>query len=136
MLDAWKFTNALVAHTHIAMAGLVTSLLMLVLVTLNNGKLDCASLSHPLPFTLWHLGTVSYTTSMLLLGITEAKNPTVVYFSQPVSQGAYIVRLCSGLLMTASSAWWFSTAWRAWLALRTPSTTTPNTTAKWKDAPT
>ena len=105
-LDKMKFTNGLVAHSHLAMAGFVTSFLML---------LSGESLSKPcrkgltasLPFFSWHIAVGIYLIAMWWSSYLEAANPGyIVAQSSPVLL-PYLVRSCCGIVMLiVSFTWW------------------------------
>ena len=113
VLDRWKFTNALVAHTHIAMAGMLSCFLVLVLIAMDEGGRRAAALARVPAFVLWHSSTYILCGVLLWLGTLEADRPALVFFSEPASQIAYAARLLAGLGMTAAAALWF-------VALRSP----------------
>jgi cytochrome c oxidase cbb3-type subunit 1 len=107
VLDRWKFTNALVAHTHIAMAGMLSCFLMLILIALDDHAPRRAALAEPLGFALWHGGALLMCGALLALGTLEADQPARVYFSEPISQTMYLLRLLAGVAMTlAVLRWW------------------------------
>lgn len=106
VLDGWKYTNALVAHTHIAMAGMLSCFLMLILVALSEDSARRAALTHRGNFLLWNISAYAMVGSLLWLGTLEAKRPALVYFSEPASQLVYLLRLCAGLVMTIPAARW------------------------------
>lgn len=108
VLDRWKFTNALVAHTHIAMGGMLTCFLVLVLIALDPRRRRHTALGDTGAFVAWHGGCGLYALTMLLLGIAEASDPGIVYFSEPLSQWAYALRLAAGILMLAASWRWLA----------------------------
>ena len=74
VLDRIKFTHILVAHSHLAMAGFLTNMNMLVLSNISDPESAAVkSLNHPVPYFAWQgalafhiaclvgIGTVSYT---------------------------------------------------------------------------
>ena len=56
LLDRVKFTNALVAHAHVAMAGMVSCFLVIVLIALNQGTALAGLFDSRAPFWLWQGG--------------------------------------------------------------------------------
>jgi cytochrome c oxidase cbb3-type subunit 1 len=107
VLERWKFTNALVAHAHLAMAGMMTSFVALVLIALGRGTPLAGVLAAPVPFALWHFGCLVYVVSMLLLGTLEGIDPGIVIRGAPTSTGLYAFRWIGGAMMLAASiAWW------------------------------
>ena len=107
VLDRWKFTNALVAHTHIAMAGMLSCFLILILIALDEPGRRRAALAEPIGFALWHGGALLMCGALLVLGTLEADQPARVYFSEPIAQLIYLLRLLAGGAMTlAVLRWW------------------------------
>ena len=96
-----KFTNGLVAHTHLAMAGLVTSVNAAILHTLGGGWKRDGS------FWLWQGGCVVYVALMMTLGFQESENAGALFRSEAWTQFYYTGRLISGLAMTFASGRWF-----------------------------
>jgi cytochrome c oxidase cbb3-type subunit 1 len=111
-LDRWKFTNVLVAHTHMAMAGMLSCLLVLVMIVLGQGSAWSEAFSRRGSFIAWHGGALLMIGALTWIGMKEAEDPALVYFSAPATQAAYLLRLAAGLLMTGASL--------AWLAAVTP----------------
>lgn len=98
--EAWKFTNALVAHAHLAMAGLVTSINLMVLRQLRGGGTRRG-------FWLWQGGCVVHVAVLLLAGTLEAGREVEWYLRAGWTQAFYGVRLAAGVAMlTASVQWW------------------------------
>jgi len=107
VLERWKFTNALVAHAHLAMAGMMTSFAALVLIALGRGTRLAGVLAAPVPFAVWQFGCLVYVVSMLLLGTLEGIDPGIVLRGAPTSTALYAFRWAAGALMFgASVAWW------------------------------
>jgi cytochrome c oxidase cbb3-type subunit I len=101
-----KFTNAMVAHAHLAMAGLVTSANMAVLAELRAAGLVRG-------FWLWQGACIAQVALLLALGWIETENEAAVFLSAPGSQLIYAGRLLAGILMlTASLQWWRSSLLR------------------------
>ncbi len=100
-----KFTHALVAHAHLAMAGLVTSVNAVVLVTLTG---------RPAPrgvFAAWQAGCALFVGAMLVVGWNEAEQAAELYRGEGAAQVGFILRLAGGLAMTAASVRWLLDAW-------------------------
>jgi cytochrome c oxidase cbb3-type subunit I len=110
ILDHWKFTNALVAHVHIAMAGMVTSFNVLVLVMLNHRTSLRYNFSDTYVFWFWQIGTIVHALSLLAAGSLEAMNPGWLFTGHPLMNMLYLIRLFAGLFMLAASLKWL------WLA--------------------
>jgi cytochrome c oxidase cbb3-type subunit 1 len=110
VLERWKFTNALVAHAHLAMAGLVTSFVVLVLMGLTREGALAATFRPARPFVLWHGGCLVYVLAMLALGSLEAADPGVVIRGAAAGAVLYAVRLAAGLAMLAASVEWLAAA--------------------------
>lgn len=107
ILDGWKYTNALVAHTHIAMAGMLSCFLMLVLITLDRSGRRARTLSARAAFVLWHSSAYVLCSVLLWIGALEAEQPALVYFSHSSSQLAYLIRLLAGVGMTLAVLSWY-----------------------------
>lgn len=101
-----KFTNGLVAHAHLAMAGLVTAVNALVLHTLGGG------LSRRAAFWLWQGGCVLHVGLLLALGWVEADAEGALFRGESWIQLIYGGRLVAGLAMAAASVLWFKEASR------------------------
>ncbi len=102
-----KFTNALVAHAHLAMAGFSTALCFVVLQANVRGGLR-AALEDKHSFGIWQAGTVVYVVAMALLGWRESVVPGVLFQSDQTAHLLYSLRLLSGVVMAAISLRWFS----------------------------
>lgn len=105
VLEIVKFTNAMVAHAHLAMAGMVTSLNMLILSRLGKWE-DASPWSDGVGFVLWHMGTIVYVIIMTLQGVREGIDPFVLYGSDSLTNLTYSIRLLSGILMLIASLRW------------------------------
>jgi cytochrome c oxidase cbb3-type subunit 1 len=95
-----KFTSALVAHSHLAMAGLLTSLGGLILAELTGRRTNRGA------FLVWHAGVGVQVAALLLLGWNELENPAVYYRSEAWPHGLLLVRLVAGVAMTFASFRW------------------------------
>ena len=95
-----KFTNGMVAHAHLAMAGLVTSANFAVLVELRGVKASRG-------FWLWQTACAVHVALLLTLGWLEVSSEPAVFLSSPWIQAIYAGRLAAGVLMLlASIQWW------------------------------
>jgi len=110
VLDVLKFTNALVAHAHLAMAGMLGALNMQIL-----GSLGPIQKSDPwmdrVAFWCWQLGTLTYVVAMTIQGVREGQEPFVLWGGDEVTHILYLVRLGAGLSMVLASVRW------CWLAV-------------------
>lgn len=107
VLDLMKFTNGLVAHAHLAMAGMLGALNLLIL-----GSLGRVEASDPwadrLSFWCWQVGTLLYVLAMLGQGVREGLDPTVLFGQNDLTSVLYAVRLfAGGALVFANLRWIF-----------------------------
>jgi len=110
ILDRTKFTHALVAHAHLAMAGLVTSFNMLLLTNLGPAAGPLAKRG---PFALWHAGLVGHLVTLALLAGYEASDAGWLFQRSETEAGLYIARLCAGAIMAGASVWWLANVTRS-----------------------
>lgn len=110
ILDHWKFTNALVAHVHIAMAGMITSFNILILVVLNQSSPLERIFSSRGSFWAWQFGTVVHAVALLVAGTLEVWHPAWLFTGHPAMNVLYGIRLAAGLVMLAAAWFWFSLA--------------------------
>lgn len=110
ILDHFKFTDGLVAHSLLAMAGFLSSFLIVVMVQLLGG--DGWIFTRPRAFYLWNGAVAGYVISMMTAGWREGFNPAFSIAPSPVRNTLYIVRLVAGVLMFAASLEWFVDATR------------------------
>ncbi len=103
-----KFTNVLVAHSHLTMAGMITSLHVALL--LNLGPVHA-----PLrrSFWLWQGAGALHVAALLWLGWREGVEPGVLYVRGGVADLCYGLRLLTGLAMLAASMHWLATLGRS-----------------------
>ncbi|ATC64165.1 hypothetical protein CMV30_09465 [Nibricoccus aquaticus] len=101
-----KFTHGLVAHAHLAMAGLVTSVHVVILNELRATR--------PLRtgFVLWQSACALYVTTMMILGWQENTHASELFRSETWTQFLLAARLLAGLAMTTVSLRWLLTASR------------------------
>lgn len=102
-----KFTNVMVAHSHLAMAGLITSLHLALL--LNFGPARAPSRRS---FWLWQAGCAVHIGALLWVGWREGAEPSVLYLRGGVADACYGLRWLAGLAMLAASIEWLATLGR------------------------
>ena len=104
-LDRFKFTDALVGHSHLAMAGFISSLNLFLLVALL-GK-DGRGLNSDWAFYAWQAGTLGYVFVMFLAGCLESNDPAFTIVPGAARDTLYSLRLVCGFLMLASAFHWW-----------------------------
>ena len=111
-LDRWKFTNALVAHAHLAMAGLTSAVAALLLVCLGGGGRVPAALAARWPFWAWNGGTAAMVGALGWLGTLEAADPGLLFRpGEAAVTVAYGARWLAGAAMLAAALAWLVRAW-------------------------
>jgi cytochrome c oxidase cbb3-type subunit 1 len=95
-----KFTNGLVAHSHLAMAGLLTCHGGLILAELTGRR------TRRWAFVTWQAGCAVQIVALLVLGWTEGLDPAASYRGEPWPHALLIVRLVAGAAMATASARW------------------------------
>ena len=104
VLDRFKFTDALVGHSHLAMAGFLSSLEFFILTSLpefNEGLLDERT-----AFWAWQLGVVAYIVAMGVAGWYEGGQPAFTMIPGSFRDVLYGVRFAGGCLMIGATATW------------------------------
>jgi cytochrome c oxidase cbb3-type subunit I len=104
VLDRLKFTDSLVGHSILAMAGFGSSLLLLILAVLLDEDGDIFNARWP--FFAWHAGTLGYVILFFFTGWKEGGDPAFTIVPGPTRNLIYAVRLALGIAMTAASAYW------------------------------
>lgn len=105
--EAGKFTHALVAHAHLAMAGLVTAVNFVVLNELDPGR----PVGGRGAFWLWQAGCAAHVGLMLVLGAGEAERPADLFYGVDWTRAIFAGRLAAGVAMAGAS-------FRAWRETR------------------
>jgi cytochrome c oxidase cbb3-type subunit 1 len=105
VLDRFKFTDGLVGHSLLAMAGFVSSLLIFVLLQTmgDDGWIFNGTRS----FYLWQVGVAAYVAIMFLAGWLEGSTPAFAMVPGVLRNSIYAARLCLGILILCASAVWF-----------------------------
>lgn len=104
VLERAKFTNILVGHAHLAMAGMLTSFNFLILVTLT--AQPAKALYGRQVMTLWNLGAAILLVSLNLAGYFESRHPDWLINSHPGMDTLYAFRFLGGVCMLGASAKW------------------------------
>ena len=105
VLDHFKFTDGLVGHSFIAMAGFTSSLIIFVMVQLlgEGGWIFNRARS----FYLWNGSVIAYIVLMTVAGWREGFDPTFTIVPGIARNCIYALRLITGILMFVASLDWF-----------------------------
>lgn len=112
LLDRIKFTNALVGHAHLAMAGMATGFAALLLTALNRRTRLCGVLGDRTAFVLWQAGNAVQVAALAAAGALEAADPGIVFRGDPPIALLYALRAAAGAAMLAGAARWLGRAAR------------------------
>lgn len=121
VLDGWKFTNGLVAHSHLAMAGFVTCFNIFILASLGE------------PFSSrsrkwWNVATFTHVALMWVAGTMEASNPGFTILPGAIRTLLYAARAAVGAVMLATSIVWWRNSLRTTPEMRVSDISTSATT--------
>jgi cytochrome c oxidase cbb3-type subunit 1 len=108
VLDRFKFTDGLVGHSLLAMAGVVSSLLIFVLVQLMGD--DGWIINGTRSFYVWQASVAAYVAIMFLAGWREGGEPAFAMVPGLLRNAIYTARLGLGVLMLGASLVWFKDA--------------------------
>jgi cytochrome c oxidase cbb3-type subunit I len=108
VLDHFKFTDGLVGHSLLAVAGFLTALLAVVLVQLLGD--DGWILTRRWSFYMWNWSVLAYVVIMLIAGWIEGNDPAFTSVPGLLRNILYALRLVTGILMLISSAEWLIAA--------------------------
>ena len=108
VLDHFKFTDGLVGHSLVAVAGFLTALLAVVLVQLLGD--DGWILTRRWSFHMWNWSVLAYVVLMLIAGWIEGSDPAFTIVPGVTRNILYSLRLVTGILMLISSAEWLIAA--------------------------
>jgi cytochrome c oxidase cbb3-type subunit 1 len=105
VLDHFKFTDGLVGHSFVAMAGFTSSLIIFVMVQLlgEGGWIFNRSRS----FYLWHGSVIAYIVVVTIAGWREGFDPSFTIVPGLERNILYSLRLLTGILMLVASVDWF-----------------------------
>jgi cytochrome c oxidase cbb3-type subunit I len=118
LLDRIKFTNALVGHAHLAMAGMATSFAALLLVVLNRETRLAGVLGDRSAFVHWHAGNGLQVAALAAAGALEAVDPGILFRGDPWITVLYGVRAIAGAAMAFAAVRWIRRASRVSRASR------------------
>ena len=104
VLDHLKFTDALVGHSLLAVAGFLTAMLALVVVQLLGD--DGWILTRRWSFHLWNWSVLAYVLIMFVAGWIEGANPAFTSAPSFLRNVLYSLRLLTGILMLIASVEW------------------------------
>jgi cytochrome c oxidase cbb3-type subunit I len=106
VLDHFKFTDGLVGHSLVAVAGFLTTLIIVVLVQLlgEDGWIFTRAWS----FHLWNWSVFAYVALMFVAGSIEGSNPAFTIVPGLTRNILYTLRLMTGVLMFVASFEWFA----------------------------
>lgn len=113
ILGRFKFTDGLVGHSLMAMAGFVTTLLIFVLIVLLDR--DGGIFRSAWAFWAWQIGTFAYVVIMFYAGWIEGADPAFTIVPGPLRNAIYWLRLLLGIAMTAASFNWL---WQSTRSIR------------------
>ena len=104
VLDHFKFTDGLVGHSFIAMAGFLSALLIFVMVQLlgEGGWIFTRTWS----FHVWNWSVLGYVVVMIIAGWLEGSDPAFTIAMGGARNVLYTLRLIAGVLMLVASLEW------------------------------
>jgi cytochrome c oxidase cbb3-type subunit 1 len=108
VLDHFKFTDGLVGHSLVAVAGFLTALLAVVMVQLLGD--DGWILTRRWSFHMWNWSVLAYVLLMFGAGWIEGNDPAFTIVPGLTRNVLYTLRLVTGILMLVSSAEWLVSA--------------------------
>lgn len=104
VLDRMKFTNGLVAHAHLAMAGFTSSFGLLLLTLLGGEK---ASLSLARGGRLWNGAVGLHVLVLMICGWLEGGSYSWIEGHPFWREAAFFIRFLCGLIMLCIAAFWW-----------------------------
>ena len=104
VLDHFKFTDGLVGHSFVAMAGFASSLLIFAMVQMlgEGGWI----FNRVRSFVLWNVSVVAYVVLMTISGWREGFDPAFTIVPGTARNILYALRLVFGILMLVASIDW------------------------------
>lgn len=110
VLDRLKFTDALVGHSLVAMAGFTSS--FLVFVTVQMLGEDGWIFQRARSYYFWHGGVIAFAVLMTIAGWRESSDPAFTILAGPLRNLLYALRLLAGAFLLAASIGWLADATR------------------------
>ena len=105
VLERVKFTDALVGHSLLAVAGFLSAYVVFILVQIL-GEEDAWILNRTWSFYAWNLGVLAYVIDIMIAGWIEGTDPAFTIVPGPARNFLYVIRLLTGVSMLAGSAEW------------------------------
>lgn len=105
VLDRVKFTDALVGHSLLAVAGFLSAYILFLLVQVI-GEKDSWILNRTWSFYAWNMGVLAYVVVMMIAGWIEASDPAFTIAPGTTRNVLYGLRLATGISMLAGSVDW------------------------------
>jgi len=106
VLDRLKFTDALVGHSLVAVAGFLSAYVVFILVQVL-GERDAWILNRTWSFYAWNGGVLAYVIVIMIAGWMEGTDPAFTIAPGAARDTIYVVRLLTGISMLAGSVEWF-----------------------------
>jgi cytochrome c oxidase cbb3-type subunit 1 len=106
VLDRVKFTDVLVGHSLVAVAGFLSAYILFILVQLL-GERDAWILNRTWSFHAWNLGVLAYVLVIMYAGWIEGTDPAFTIAPGAARNTLYVIRLLTGVSMLAGSVEWF-----------------------------
>jgi cytochrome c oxidase cbb3-type subunit 1 len=105
LLDRFKFTDGLVGHSHMAMAGFISSMNIFVLVVLLGEQRGV--FASRWAFAAWQAGTLGYVLIMFWAGWLESSDHAFNIVPGAARNSIYLFRIFCGSLMAMAAGHWF-----------------------------
>jgi cytochrome c oxidase cbb3-type subunit 1 len=105
VLDRAKFTDALVGHSLLAVAGFLSAYVAFILVQVL-GEDDAWILNRTWSFYAWNLGVLAYVIVIMIAGWIEGADPAFTIIPGATRDILYVLRLLTGIAMLAGSVEW------------------------------
>ena len=107
VLDRLKFTDALVGHSLVAVAGFLSAYILFILVQVV-GEDDAWVLNRRWSFYAWNMGVLAYVVVIMIAGWIESRDPAFTIAPGEARDVIYAIRLLTGVSMLAASAEWLA----------------------------
>jgi cytochrome c oxidase cbb3-type subunit 1 len=103
VLDRLKFTQGLVAHSHLAFAGFTTSFCALLLVLLTGRRVGGTA-----SVMAWHVAALAMIATLAVMGWREGANPSWMNALPLWRESGLVIRAhCGALMLAVSVLWWW-----------------------------